>query len=174
MMTSHHRLEDNGKNLDRVGDHILTHKSFRVRNYKLVITQEPVADPDEDPTVVNPSSSTGLSLPVEQRDRSRRQLGSRSRERAPQRTTILPTASTCCTSSWRASDSASGQSGCRRKIRNWSSTRPHKCQINSTAELRKSKESKGKKTKGVGKPNNLLFATKHKSLDSDEDDEEPK
>ena len=48
--------------------------------------QEPVKDPDEDPTVVNPSSSTGLSPPVEQRDRSRRQQRSRSHVRTLQRT----------------------------------------------------------------------------------------
>ena len=51
-----------------------------------VIIHEPATDPDQDPTVVNPSSSTGLSPPVEQRDRSRRQQRSRSRERTPQRT----------------------------------------------------------------------------------------
>ena len=51
-----------------------------------LIIQEPVTDPDEDPTVVNPSSSTGVSPPVEQRDRSRRQQRSRSRERTPQQT----------------------------------------------------------------------------------------
>ena len=51
-----------------------------------MIIREPVTDPDEDPSVVNPSSSTGISLPVEQRDRSRRQQRSRSRERTPQRT----------------------------------------------------------------------------------------
>ena len=50
-----------------------------------MIIQEPVADPDEDPTVVNPSS-TGISPPLEQRDRSRRQQRSRSRERTPRRT----------------------------------------------------------------------------------------
>ena len=53
---------------------------------QLMIIQEPVTDPDEDPTVVNPSSSTGFSPPVEERDRSRRQQRSRSRERTPQRT----------------------------------------------------------------------------------------
>ena len=46
-----------------------------------VIIREPVTEPDEDPTVVNPSSSTGLSPSVEQRDRSTRQQRSRSRER---------------------------------------------------------------------------------------------
>ena len=51
-----------------------------------MIIQEPVTDLDEDPTVVTPSSSTGISPPVEQRDRSRRQQRSRSRERTPQRT----------------------------------------------------------------------------------------
>ena len=53
-----------------------------------MMIQEPVTDPDEDATVVNPSSSTGLSPPVEQRDRSRRQQRSRSRERTPQRTPL--------------------------------------------------------------------------------------
>ena len=33
MMTSHHRLEDNGNGLDRVSDHILTHKGLRDRKY---------------------------------------------------------------------------------------------------------------------------------------------
>ena len=51
-----------------------------------MIIQEPVTDRDEDLTVVNPSSSTRLSPPVEQRDRSRRQQRSRSRQRTPQRT----------------------------------------------------------------------------------------
>ena len=46
-----------------------------------MIIQEPVTD-----TVVNPSSSTGISPAVEQRDRSRRRQRSRSRERTPQRT----------------------------------------------------------------------------------------
>ena len=51
-----------------------------------MIIQEPVTDPDEAPTVVNPSSSTRISPPVEQRNRSRRQQRSRSRESTPQRT----------------------------------------------------------------------------------------
>ena len=80
IMTSHHRLEDNGNGLDRVSDHILAQKCIRVR----MIIQELVTDPDEDPTVVNPSSSAGLSPPVEQRDCSRRQRRFRSRERTTQ------------------------------------------------------------------------------------------
>ena len=45
MMASHHRLEDNSNCLDRVVDHILTHKSLK--DCKLVI-QWLVTDPDED------------------------------------------------------------------------------------------------------------------------------
>ena len=56
------------------------------RQVQPMIIPEPVTDPDEDPTVVNVSFLTGMSPPVEQRDRSRRQQRSRSRERAPQRT----------------------------------------------------------------------------------------
>ena len=33
MMTSHHRLEDNGNGLDRVSDHILTRRCLRNRKY---------------------------------------------------------------------------------------------------------------------------------------------
>ena len=51
-----------------------------------MVIQESVTDPDEAPTVENPSSSTGPSQPAEQRGRSRRQQRSRSRERTPQRT----------------------------------------------------------------------------------------
>ena len=72
-----------------------------------MIIHEPATDPDEDPAVVNPSSSTGRSPPIEQRDRFRRQQRSRSRERTP--FTIWPAVPTCCTSSWRASDSARSQ-----------------------------------------------------------------
>ena len=86
MMTSHHRLEDNGNGLDR-SERSYPHAQVpQGPQIQPMIIQEPVTDPDEDPTVVNPSSSTGLSPPVEQRDRSRRQQRSRSRERRPQRT----------------------------------------------------------------------------------------
>ena len=145
-----------------------------------MIIHEPVTDPDEDPTVVNPSSSTGLSPPVEQRDRSRRQQRSRSHERTPQRTPphkpsqsgqqpqhvvpppgepqIQPLASQ---DTDEESESVEPQS----RISN-RSTLLHNTE-NPQNQL-------GKKTKAeVGKPSDLPIAKKHKSVDSDEDDEQP-
>ena len=58
--------------------HVRLHQDSKVQP---VVIPESGTDLDEDPTVVNPSSSTGISPPVEQRDRSRRQQRSRSRER---------------------------------------------------------------------------------------------
>ena len=54
---------------------------------------------------------------------------------------------------------------------------PHS-RVRNRSTLLQSKEDpqnqKGKKTKNeVGKPNDLPISKKHKSMDSDEDDEEP-
>ena len=97
-----------------------------------MIIQEPVTDPDEDPTVVNPSSSTRISPPDEQRDRSRRKQRSRSRERTPQRTPprtpsqfdqglqhVVPPPGEPQTQPL-------GQSGYRWRIRSCGTTEPHK------------------------------------------------
>ena len=85
MMTSHHRMEDNGNGPDRMIEHILAHKRHKPQGPKiqLMVIQEPVTAPDEDPVVVNPSSPSAGPSSVEQRGRSRRQHRSRSRERAP-------------------------------------------------------------------------------------------
>ena len=103
MMTSHHRLEAYGNGLDQ-GPQV-----------QPTIIQELVT---EDPTVVNPSSSTGLSPPVKQRDRSRRhkdpdRVSVRLNEHLHIHLHNLASSSNMLCSSWRASDSASGQSGYR-------------------------------------------------------------
>ena len=86
-MTSHHRLEDNGNGLDRPRERSYSHAQVpQEPQVQPMVIPELVTDPDEDRTVVNPSSSTGISPRVEQRDRSRRKQRSRSRERTPQRT----------------------------------------------------------------------------------------
>ena len=78
-----------------------------------------------------------------------------------------------CASSWRTSDSASGQS-----TDDESEAVEPQSRTSNRSTLLQSKEKpqnqKGKKTKAeVEKPNDLPVAKKHKSMDSDEDDEEP-
>ena len=85
MMINHHkeRQRQRSRPRERASPHA---QAPQVPQAQPMINQEPVKVPDEDPTIVNPSSSTGLSPPLEQRSRSRRQPRFRSRERTPQRT----------------------------------------------------------------------------------------
>ena len=139
------------------------------------IIQELVTDPDEDPTVVNPSLSTGLSPPVEQRDRSRRQQRSRARERTPQRTpphtpsqsgqqprhvVLSPGESQAQPLASQDTDEESETVEPQSRVSN-----------RSTLLEENPQNQKGKKTKAeVEKPNDPPIAKKHKSMDADEDD----
>ena len=77
------RRRQRSRSRERSNPHAQVHQGPQVQ---LMLIQESVTYPDEDPTAANPSSSTRPSPPVEQRDRSRRQQRSRSRERTLQRT----------------------------------------------------------------------------------------
>ena len=141
---------------------------------------EHVTDPEEDPTVVNPSSSTGISPPIEQRDRSRRQQRSRSRERTPQRTPpytssqsgqqpqhVVHPPGEPQTQPLASQDTDGGSDA----------VEPHSRTSNRSTLLQSTENpqnQKGKKTKKeVEKPNDLPVVEKCKSMDSDEDDEKP-
>ena len=77
------RQRQRSRSRDRVHPHAQAPQDPQVQP---MIIPELVTDPDEVPRDVDPSSSTGILPPVEQRDRSRRQQRSRSRDRTPQRT----------------------------------------------------------------------------------------
>ena len=118
--------------------------------------------------------------PVEQRDRTSRQQWSRSRERTPQRTPPH-------------TPSQSGQQPqhvepppgepqiqplASQDTDEESKTVDPQSRVSNRSILLQSKDNppnqKGMKTKSeMEKPNDLLVAKKHKSVDSDEDDEEP-
>ena len=137
-----------------------------------MVIQEPVAEPDEDPAVVNPSLlSAGPSPSVEQRGRSRRQQRSISRERTPPHTPphagqqpqpVAPPPREQQIHPQTVTDEESA------------SLEPQGC-VSDHSTLPKSKESpqkqNGKKTMAdAKKPSDVPKANKHKLMDSDEED----
>ena len=147
-----------------------------------MVIQEPVAVPDEDPAVMNPSSpSAGPSPSVEQRGRSRRQQRSRSRERAPphvpphasqqpQPAAPLPGKQQIQPLAIQGADEESATVEPQSRV----SDRLRSPQRKESLQEQSPQKQKGKKTMAdVKKPSDLPKAKKHKPMDSDEDDEEP-
>ena len=168
------RQRQRSRSRDRAHAHAQAPQEPQVQH---MVIQEPVAEPDEDPAVANPSLPlAGPSPSAEQRGLSRRQQRSRSRERTPPHTSPHAGQQPQPVAPPPGEQQIHPQT--IQGTDEESATVEPQSRVSDHSRLPKSKESRqkqmGKKTMAeVKKPSYLPKAKKHKLMDSDEEDEEP-
>ena len=179
IMISHHkdrRQRERSRSHERVYPHVQVPQVPQIQS---MIIQEPVTVSDED--FPNPSSpSAGPPSSAEQRGRSRGDERCRSRERVPPRSSshasqqpqpVAPPSGV--QQNQTLATEGSDEDSATVDPQNRESDRSRSPQEQEGSRRQGPQKQKGKKTVAKKQPSELPKAKKHKSMDSDEDDEEP-